>query len=205
MPPSPPVPHERFLRYWSANMAVAFVQSGGAPWIGFGYSPAEMARMRGLAATLPGAAVAIFFALTVVTFIALAALGIAGFMVPVLDWLYPNPADTQALVMVLILACVCFFSLGFGLPLAVRAGAWAGDRFGGGKPAPGQLEDAALIAKIRFQLWRMVTIMVGVFIPGCMLFILFDIKAGPVVSVLKAVLALVTAFSILQVVRERKG
>ena len=44
---------ERFLRYWSGNMAVAFQQSQGAPWLGFGYDDAEKARMRQLTAALP--------------------------------------------------------------------------------------------------------------------------------------------------------
>ena len=195
---------ERFLRYWSANMGVAFAESGGAPWLGFGYAEPEMLRMRQLAAALPGTATSIFFAVTVVAYIVLAALGIVLFMMPVLDWLYPDPSKLQPLVMVLILAVIAFFTLGFGLPLSMKLGAWLGDHFGGGTaatPAPG---DAKLVEKVRFQLWRMIVIMVGTFIPGCMLFILYDIQAGPLVLALKLVCGLLTLASLASVVRTRR-
>lgn len=194
---------ERFLRYWAANMAVAFVESGGAPWLGFGYEDGEKQRMRQLAQTLPGLAIGIFFAATVVAYIALAALGIVGFMMPMLDWLYPDPSQLKPLAMVLILAIVAFFALGFGLPLAMRLGAWLGDNYGGGKPASSQPGDAALVDKIRFQLGRITLVMVGVFIPGCILFIIYDLHAGPFINALKAICALVTLGSIVRMVEAR--
>ena len=196
-PPEPlPPARERFLRYWSANMALAWGQSNGAPWVGFGYDPAETARMKVLAGGLPFAAGALFFGVTVVVFIAFAAAGIAGLLVPLMDWLYPDPSQTKALPFVLTLACVAALSFGIGLPLALAAGGWAGDAWGGGRPAQGAPGDAALAAKIRFQLARMSTIMVGAFVPGCMAFILFDIQAGRVVTVLKIACALASIGSV---------
>ncbi|MFT3953143.1 MAG: hypothetical protein QM722_01640 [Piscinibacter sp.] len=194
---------ERLLRYWSANMEVALASSSGAPWIGFGYEDGERERMKALAARLPGSAAVLFFAVVVVGFILLAAAAVVGGMLPVLTWLYPDPSQTRPLPFVLVLASVCLFSLGVGLPLMLGLGGWAADRFAGGTPQPSLPGDAALARKIRMQLLRMTLIMVGAFIPGCMLFILFDIQAGPLVFWLKVACGVLTLISLAGAVRAR--
>ena len=51
--------------------------------------------------------------------------------------------------------------------------------------ARGSSDNAALYAKFRRQLWRVVLVMCGLFIPGCWLWIIYDIQAGPLITVLK--------------------
>ena len=119
---------ERFLRYWAANMVFAWETSADTPWLGFGYSDDEKARMKALAATIPPSAAALFFSVLVVGFIALAAVAVVGFMMPVLTALYPDPSQTKALPFVLVLACVCFICLGLGFPLTLGLAAAAADR-----------------------------------------------------------------------------
>ena len=50
------------------------------------------------------------------------------------------------------------------------------------RPAPG---DDALAAKVSWQINRMTLIMCGALVPGVLLFIAYDIHAGPLISVLK--------------------
>ena len=186
MAPSADLPpaRERFLRYWSANMTGTW-DATGTDWYGFSYTDAEKTRMREIAAGLPGSAYGLFIAVLVLGFLVIAAVAVAGIMIPFLMWLYPDPSKTSTPVFVSTLAAACFLCLSFGLPLAMGWGARAGDRWGGGAPGWQALGDAELYAKVRFQLRRMAMIMVGIFVPGCLLFILFDIDAGPLVFWLK--------------------
>ncbi|WP_204306196.1 hypothetical protein, partial [Stenotrophomonas maltophilia] len=64
--------------------------------------------MRTLAGSIPASAAVIFFSVLVVGFIALAAVAVVGFMLPVLTTLYPDPSQTRPLPFVLVLASVCF-------------------------------------------------------------------------------------------------
>ena len=196
---------EQFLRYWSANMQVAFAQSSGAPWLGFGYQESEMARMRALAASLPRSAAAVFFAVTVMAYLLMAAVAIGAVMIPILTLLYPDPSQTPALVFVLTLAVAAFICLGFGLPLSMAIGARAGDWWSGAGPAPGARGDQALAAKICWQLWRITLIMVGVFVPGCMFFILLDIEAGPLVTAIKVLCGSAALLSLAKTVKGPKS
>lgn len=192
---------ERFLRYWSTNMALALAQSGGTDWYGFSYSDGEKDRMRELAGAMPAAAFGTFLAVTVVGFLVMAGLAVAAILVPVMGRLYPDPAQTGAVAFVSTMAAICFLCLGLGLPLAMGWGAWAGDRWAGGRPQPPAPGDDALIGRIRSQLRRMSVIMVGIFVPGCLLFIAFDIDAGPLVFWLKLACAAVFAASVVRTVR----
>jgi hypothetical protein len=196
---------ERFLRYWSANMAMALEQSGGTGWYGFSYSDDEMARMRSVASTLPGKAFGLFITVTVLGFLAIAAIGVVAFLVPLMGWLYPDPAQTSAVVFVSTMAAICFLCIGFGLPVVMAWGARAGDLWGGGRPQPQVIGDVALIGRIRHQLWRMALVMVGVFVPGCLIFILFNIDAGPLVLWLKLICAAVFAASVFRMATGRRS
>lgn len=180
---------ERRLRYWGLNMVIAMEQSGGTAWPMFGYSTPEQARFKALADQLPGKAMMVFFAVTTVVFIALAALAVVLVLLPILTLIAPNPADLKPLPFVLAMALVILIAFGLGLPLSLAMGARLADAWGGGKPVAAEPGDGDLHAKIRRQLLRFALVAGAVFIPGCLLFILFDINAGPLVDVLKLVCA----------------
>ncbi len=179
--------------FWSSYMAR--VDDAGMSWPGFSYSESEMTRMRALAEHVRDSSIIKFQLWTAAIFIALAAVAIA-VLFAFLTWLYPDPARTPAYVFVCILAMCCFITIGFGVPAAM---ALASRLSAGGVDLSGvapDARDAALAAKIRFQCWRMTAIMCGVFIPGALLWIAFDIQAGPVITALKTVSIAIMAFSV---------
>lgn len=180
---------ERLLRYWGLNMAIAMEMSGGATWPMFGYSKPEQARFKSITDQLPGKAMWVFFAVTVVVFLATAALAVVLILLPILTLVAPNPADLTPLPFVLAMALVILVAFGVGFPLSLAVGARLGDSWGDGKPAAAEPGDRDLYAKIRRQLLRFALIAGAVFVPGCLLFILFDIEAGPLVDALKLVCA----------------
>ena len=180
---------ERLLRYWGLNMAIAMEQSGGTAWPLFGYSKPEQARFKALADQLPGAAMLVFFAVTVVVFLVLAALAVVLVLLPILTLIAPNPADLTPLPFVLTMALVILIAIGGGFPLSLAIGARLGDSWGGGTPVAAEPGDGDLYAKIRRQLLRFALVAGAVFIPGCLLWIIFDIHAGPVIGVLKILCA----------------
>ncbi|HRJ68236.1 MAG TPA: hypothetical protein PK812_01400 [Beijerinckiaceae bacterium] len=189
---------ERFLRYWSVNMTEAFRSSSDAWWPGFAYDAEQKQRMREIAGSedISGGSVLTFYAIVVLGYIAFAGMASVTIMVPVISWLYPDPSKLPALPFVLLLAGVCLLALGVGLPLSMRAGAWAGDRWAGGRPLPSKPGDAALVARARFQLRRIAIVAAGMLVPGVLLFILFDIDAGPLVFWLKLATVLCVLLSI---------
>jgi hypothetical protein len=173
------------LRFWSANMD--FVHSSGMSWPGFSYTAAEKERMAAIAATLPRGTFALwFYVIGPIVFILLAAAVIVGLWLPAMDLLFPNPADVRPLPFVLLLAASALLALCLGFWAILTAGAWIAIRLGGAgtgyAPAAG---DAALYAKARRQLRRTILIVCGVFVPGCWLWIVFHIDAGPIVTALK--------------------
>lgn len=180
----------RMLRFWGANMTAAFAASRS--WPGFPSTDTERARLIELGATVPPAAMTLWmYALAPAIFILTAALAVVAIMVPGLTLLYPNPGDIQPLPFVLLLTAVVAAAIGLGFPLAMALGArlalaWTGDA-GRFVAQPG---DAALYAKFRSQLWRVTLVMCGLFIPGCWLWIVYDLQAGPFVTALKWVTAL---------------
>lgn len=180
---------ERLLRYWGLNMGIAMEMSGGATWPMFRYSKAEQARFVSITDQLPGKAMWVFFAVTVVVFLAMAALAVVLILLPILTLIAPNPADLTPLPFVLTMALVILVSFGLGFPLSLAVGARLGDAWGGGKPAAAEPGDGDLYAKIRRQFLRFALIAGAVFIPGCLLWIIFDIKAGPLIGVLKVACA----------------
>ena len=171
------------LAFWALNMMVA--TSGKNNWPGFKYTAAEWQRLEKLAGAVDGSAFLRYLAIITVTFIVLAGCAIVGFFLPVMILLYPNPADTQPLPFVLALAATALVSIGIGLPLCMRLGAWASTNqtmLTALHEVPG---DRALAAKAAHQITRMTVIMCGLLVPGVLLWIAFDIQGGPLITALK--------------------
>lgn len=194
---------ERLLRYWGLNMGIAMEMSSGATWPMFRYSEAEQARFTSITDQLPGKAMWVFFAVTVVVFLVMAALSVVLILLPILTLIAPNPADLTPLPFVLTMALVILVAFAVGFPLSLAIGARLGDSWGGGKPAAAEPGDRDLYAKIRRQFARFALIAGAVFIPGCLLFILFDIEAGPLIDALKLVCAATTLGGMVGVWRTR--
>jgi len=171
------------LAFWGMNMNAA--TGGRNNWPGFQYNDAEWARLVKLSDAVDGGPFARYVLICAVVFIALAAIAIVGLFVPIMTALYPNPADTKPLPFVLLLAATALLSLGVGLPISLRIAAWAS----AGKDMRERLAeepgDAALAAKVSHQITRMVVIMCGILVPGTMLWIVFDIHGGPIITTLK--------------------
>jgi hypothetical protein len=185
----------RLLRFWGANMTMAFQVSDW--WPGFSYTQAERARLAVLGATIPPRAMALWlYALAPAIFILIAAAAVVGLLLPALSLLAPNPADLKPLPFVIVLAAVAAVSITLGLPLAMMLGGrialwWTGDT-AEVRTEPG---DAALYARFRSQLWRYALVSCGLFIPGCWLWIVFDLRAGPLLLAIKSALAAWVAVS----------
>ncbi len=177
---------ERFLRYWSVNMGIAW-ESGYTWWPGFSYTEAERARMTELTRDLPGGAMVRYFLYAVIGTLLAAAIAVVVMVGAPIMLLYPDPSKLSPLVFVGLMASVIALILGVGMPLILMAAGWAADRWGGGRPAAGALGDTALYAKVRWQFQRMGLVLAGLFIPGTLLFIAFNIDAGPVAFWLKAI------------------
>ena len=177
----------RLLRFWGANMSIAFETS--AWWPGFSYTEPEQARLRALADTIPRGAMALWlFVLVPAIFIVMAAASILGLMLPFVTLMYPNPADLKPLPFILVMASCILVTIGVGFPIAMSLGGRLALRWAGGgraNPHVAEPEDGALYAKFRRQLWRVVLVMCGLFIPGCWIWIIYDIHAGPIITVLK--------------------
>src|SRR5580704_4444450 len=171
------------LAFW-ARIMTGF-KGAGMPWLGFTYSDAEWARLETLTDFVSGEAAGMFIVVNAVVFIALAAIVVFGVFLPLALVLFPNPADTKPLPFALLLAATCLLTLGFGLPLSMRATAWllTTDAVRARLvPAP---EDPALWAKVRFQMTRMTVILCGLLVPGILVFITFDVDGGPLITTLK--------------------
>jgi hypothetical protein len=179
----------RLLRFWGANMTMAFQVSDW--WPGFSYSERERARLAALAETVPPRAVALWiYALAPAIFILIAAAAVVGLMLPALTLLAPNPADLKPLPFAIVLAAVAAVSITLGLPAAMALGGriavwWTGDAVA----VTAEPGDAALYARFRQQLWRYAIVSCGLFVPGCWLWIVFDLRAGPLLLAVKSALA----------------
>jgi hypothetical protein len=183
------------LAFWARNMVA--IRRGGMTWPGFSYTDPEWARMDALAGAVERWRFKLYTWVNAAIFIAFAAAGIGAIFLPLASILFPVPAETKPLPFVLLLAATALLILGVGLPVSMRITARlvASDATRTLKPAPG---DAALEAKIGWQIRRMIIIMCGVLVPGTLIFIAFNIQAGPVITVIKWVsiglVALSTAF-----------
>ncbi|MER8487426.1 hypothetical protein NKI51_15160 [Mesorhizobium australicum] len=135
-----------------------------------------------------------------------AALGIFGVFLPLATVLFPVPAETSALKFSLLLAACAFLIIGLGLPISMRLSAM----LVGGKrmretlvPAAG---DDVLASKVSWQINRVMLIMCGLLVPGILLFIAYDIQAGPIITALKWLAIVLMAVSTMTgVARQRKS
>jgi hypothetical protein len=171
------------LAFWASNLVA--INSARMSWPGFSYSDAEWARMSTLAGAVEPGAAGKFKAINAVIFIVIAAIGIVGFFLPLALVLFPVPAETSALKFSSLLAASAFLIIGLGLPVSMRIAArWSADPVMLARlvPAP---EDAALAAKISWQINRITLLMCGALVPGALLFIAYDIQAGPIITALK--------------------
>ncbi|UVK36203.1 hypothetical protein LHFGNBLO_003097 [Mesorhizobium sp. AR10] len=171
------------LAFWARGMVA--IRDGRMEWPGFSCTEAEWARMRTLAAPIGAGTYQLFTLVNAAIFIALAALGIFCLFLPLATLLFPVPAETSALKFSLLLAACAFLIIGLGLPIsmrlssallaskAIRAALVA---------APG---DEALAAKVSWQINRITLVLCGLLVPGILLFIAYDINAGPIISALK--------------------
>ncbi len=179
---------DRILPYWSANM-VALWDNGMTWWPGFNYSAEEQALMRTQANRVAGRGV-IYSIMVAIIFIAGLCVIVPGIMLPLLNWLYPDPSQISGLVFACVLATISAISLGLWLPVAMALAARAIDLMLDRPAGAGALDEAeqALARRIKWQLQRMALIMSGILIPGIMAFIIFDIdtRKGPIHYVIQA-------------------
>ena len=171
------------LAFWAKGMVS--INDARMEWPGFSYSDAEWARMRTLSEPIGAGTYQLFTMVNAAIFIAIAALGIFGVFLPLATLLFPIPAETSALKFSMLLAACAFLIIGFGLPVSMRLSAM----LVGGKtlraalvPAAG---DEALASKVSWQINRIMLIMCGLLVPGILLFIAYDIDAGPIITTLK--------------------
>lgn len=192
------------LAFWAKNMTM--ISGARMSWPGFSYSEAETARMSEMAASVSNAARQKFVLMNAVIFIALAAAFIFGFFLRLASWLFPTPAETKALPFVLLLAATALLTIGIGLPISMHlASRWSADetmRTG----LTARLGDAALLAKVSYQINRMTLIMCGLLVPGTLLFIAFDIEGGPIITILKwaALIAMVAAVVLSRAIKPKQ-
>ncbi|MBN9221063.1 MAG: hypothetical protein J0I79_24215 [Mesorhizobium sp.] len=192
------------LAFWAKGMVS--INDARMEWPGFSYSEAEWARMRTLSAPIGAGTYQLFTWVNAAIFIVIAAIGIAGVFLPLATVLFPIPAQTSALKFSLLLAACAFLIIGLGLPVSMRLSAM----LVGGRtlraalvPAAG---DEALAAKVSWQINRIMLIMCGLLVPGILLFIAYDIQAGPIITALKwLAIALMAVSTATGIVRQRQG
>ncbi|BAV46257.1 Uncharacterized protein MLTONO_1354 [Mesorhizobium loti] len=192
------------LAFWAKGMVS--INDARMEWPGFSYSDAEWARMRTLSEPIGAWTYQLFTIVNAGIFIAIAALGIFGVFLPLATLLFPVPAETSALKFSLLLAACAFLIIGLGLPISMRLSAM----LLGGKtvraalaPAAG---DEALAAKVSWQINRIMLIMCGLLVPGILLFIAYDIQAGPIITALKwLAIALMAVSTLTGIARQRKS
>jgi hypothetical protein len=171
------------LAFWAKNMTL--IHNAGMDWPGFSYTEPEWSRMATLADAVSDVAYNKFKILNAIAFIALAALGIAGGFMPLALLLFPNPAQTPAFEFILLLAAVSLLIIGIGLPISMRIAAAMSTDAAMRARLESATGDATLARKVSFQINRIVAIMCGLLVPGTLLFIAFNVKAGPIITVLK--------------------
>lgn len=192
------------LAFWAKGMVS--INDARMEWPGFSYSQPEWARMRALSVPIGAGTYHLFTIINAVIFIAIAALGIFGVFLPLATVLFPVPAETSALKFSLLLAACAFLIIGLGLPISMRLSAM----LVGGKrmretlvPAAG---DDVLASKVSWQINRIMLIMCGLLVPGILLFIAYDIQAGPIITALKWLAIVLMAVSTMTgVARQRKS
>jgi hypothetical protein len=172
------------LAFWARNMT-AVSDAGMKKWPGFAYTDAELVRMRVLAQTVTPAAFGKFVVWTTVVFLAVAAAGIVGVFGPLLIVLFPDPAQMAAWKFASLLAACAFLILTLGLALSMSLAArWSADD-AMRKELHATAEDAVLGAKVRWQINRIALLMCGALVPGILIWVAYDIRAGALITTLK--------------------
>lgn len=182
------------LAFWAKGMTA--IRDGRMEWPGFSYSEAEWTRMRTLAEPIGAGTYQLFTLVNAAIFIAIAALGIFGVFLPLATLLFPVPAETSTLKFSLLLAASAFLIIGLGLPISMRLSSalLASKTIHAALiAAPG---DEALAAKVSWQINRITLVMCGLLVPGILLFIAYDIEAGPIITALKWLAIALMAVSI---------
>lgn len=190
------------LAFWAKGMVQ--INDGKMDWPGFSYSEAEWLRLRELAWPISDATYQKFKLINAAVFIALAAVGIFGGFLPLATWLFPVPAETGALKFALLLAGCALFILAIGLPLAMRITSWLVATKTIRAALDAKPGDGDLAAKVSWQINRIIVIMCGFLVPGMLLFITYDIQAGPIVTALKWASIALIGFSVLVSARRRR-
>lgn len=190
------------LAFWARNMVA--IRDGKMEWPGFSYTDAEWARMDVLAGPIGYRTYQKFVWINAAVFIAIAAAGIFCVFLPLATLLFPIPAQTSALKFSPLLAGCCFLIIGAGLPVSLRIAAMLSMNSTICAAMTRRPGDEALAAKVAWQINRIMLVMCGLLVPGILLFIAYDIDAGPVVTVLKWVAAGLMAFSVAVGARRRQ-
>jgi hypothetical protein len=175
----------RFLRYYAKGL----LQLGpvGRDWPGFRYTPEEWQRLELYGGSVGEGASYIAMGLGAVIFILIAAVVMAGLFIPAMTLLYPDPSKTSALVFLSCLFATALLTIGIGYPIALNAGGYIADKFGGDKPLEMTEADRQIAAKIRGQIWRVIGILCGIGVPASLILVIYDIDLGPVVRTLKPI------------------
>jgi len=171
------------LAMWGKNMTI--IRDGRMEWPGFSYSDDEWQRMYALSAPVTNFTYQKYIWINAVVFIVIAAIGIAAIFLPLATVLFPVPAETSALKFSLLLAACAFLIIGGGLPISLSIAAWMSTNAAMRQQwvaAPG---DEALASKISWQINRITLIMCGVLVPGMLVWIAYDIDAGPIITTIK--------------------
>ena len=192
------------LAFWAKGMVA--ISDGRMEWPGFSYTDSEWARMRTLSEPIGAGTYQLFTIVNAVIFITIASLGIFGVFLPLATVLFPVPAETSALKFSLLLAACAFLIIGLGLPISMRLSAVlvASNAVRAALvAAPG---DEALASKVSWQINRIMLIMCGLLVPGILLFIAYDIQAGPIITALKWLAIVLMAVSTFTgIARQRKS
>jgi hypothetical protein len=192
------------LAFWARGMTG--IQDARMEWPGFSYTEPEWARMRVLAAPIGAGRYQLFTIVNAVIFIAIAALGIFCVFLPLATLLFPVPAETSALKFSLLLAACAFLIIGLGLLVSLRLSSMlvASKEMRAGLVAA--VGDEALAAKVSWQINRIMLIMCGLLVPGILLFITYDIDAGPIITTLKwLAIALMGISTTVGALRRKRG
>lgn len=192
------------LAFWAKGMVS--INDARMEWPGFSYSDAEWARMRALSEPIGTGTYQLFTIVNAAIFIAIAALGMFCVFLPLATLLFPIPAQTSALKFSLLLAACAFLIIGLGLPISMRLSAI----LVGGKTVRAALVpvagDEVLAAKVSWQINRIMLILCGLLVPGILLFIAYDIQAGPIITALKwLAIALMAVSTLTGIARQRKS
>ena len=187
------------LAFWARTMCL--IRDNKMSWPGFSYTEPEWARLGTLARAVSRDADTAYNIVNAAVFIAIAAAAVAGGFIPLATVLFPVPADTPAAAFLGLLAVFAALTLGLGMPVSMRIAA----RFSANRAALEQAgdapEDAALAAKVRWQMRRMTLVMCGLLVPGAMALIMFSIRLGPAVTAVKWMMILLMAASAWQLRR----